>query len=288
MADIFKNISVVLSPQTKYSLVSWDLDPRFSPESGTYTFYVEAGYSAGNWTRLNSTPIINQAYYLDTTSYKYGLIDNVYYRIVLIDNSAEYISVPENASGNLTTREFRIVKNILRQEYERLIDIGVSGWLLRRRHWGTVCASCKDFDLEHQVSKPNCFTCYGTGIVDGYYNAYPYYIEFLGGSKSQIELKPPFGVEDTILRQGRCVSYPLISSFDIWVAANTDTRYIIRTVQTIAELKERPVIYTVALNEIPAGQIEYSIPLQTSESSSSGIESLDQSWRTDSSDFLQR
>jgi len=106
--------------------------------------------------------------------------------------------------------------------------------------------------------------------------------------QSQIEMKSPTGVEDNIIRQGRCIAYPIISSYDIWVADDTDTRYIIRTVKTVAELKERPVIYTISLHEIPAGQIEYSVPLQASSSSSSGAAETDASWRAANDDFLER
>ena len=76
MAEVFKNVEVYISPTNKNKLISWELDSRFTPDSGQFTFYVEAGYSAGSWTRLNpNNPVINQAYYTDSTSWKYGLIN---------------------------------------------------------------------------------------------------------------------------------------------------------------------------------------------------------------------
>jgi len=291
MAEVFKDVTVYVSPTSKSKLISWELDRRFVPTSGQFTFYVESGYAAGSWTRLNPTsPVIDQSYYTDATTNKYGLINNIYYRVILVDGDSEYISTPQSVTGVLTLRESAILRNLLRQQYLRLTNLhaGVQGWLLRRRHWGTRCTVCTDFDLENQVSNPNCTTCYGTGIVYGYYNAYPFWMEFVGGMQSQIEMKSPTGVEDNIIRQGRCIAYPIISSYDIWVADDTDTRYIIRTVKTVAELKERPVIYTISLHEIPAGQIEYSVPLQASSSSSSGAAETDASWRAANDDFLER
>jgi hypothetical protein len=288
MAVVFKRVTVSISPDDKSKLVEWELDNRFTPTSGAYTFYVERAYSAGSWTRLNpSSPVTNQNYYSDSTEYKYGLINNNAYRVVLVDGSETYISTPAFSNGYLTWNELKILRSILRQEYKRLtsLPVGIDGWLLRRRHWGTACTACTDFDLSNAVVNSSCTTCYGTGIVGGYYNAYAYYMEFVKGEKSELTEKPPFGTEDNIVRQGRGVAYPLITGYDIWVSAKTDDRYLIRTVQTVAEMKETPVIYAFSLHELPADRIEYSIPLEQSTSSGSGDE-IDQSWRISGNNFL--
>jgi len=284
MSNIFKIVNVQLSPTTKETLISWELDPKFSLVSASYIFYVEVAYSAGTWTRLNSTsPVTNQAYYTDTTSYRSGLINNIFYRVILVDGGTTYTSVPVSVIGDLTLIGFRLLKNILRQEYKRLTDAyaGASGWLLRRRHWGTACTVCTDFDLETQVVDDNCSTCYGTGIEGGYYNAYPLYIEFIPDKKSTIDFNTKTGTEEIIIRNVRCIAYPMITPYDIWIYSDSDVRYIIRSMSTIAELQGKDIVYSLELHEIPYGQVEYDIPLTTTSSSSSGGGGdEDETWRT--------
>lgn len=287
--NVFKKININISPTSKEKSIEWELDNRFTPTSGQYTFYVDYARSGGDWIRLNSTsPVINQNFYTDTTEYKYGTVNDLYYRVEMVDGSSSYYSSPASATGELSSRDFNILRELLRQEYIRLSkSAGIDGYILRKRHWGLACTQCTDYDLSNESTNPDCSYCYGTGVLYGYYSSIPMYMDLAAQFKSQLESKIPTGVEDNIIKQGRCVAYPQIYSGDIWIASKTDTRYVIRVVETAASIKETPAVYNVVLAEIPADRIEYSIPLQTTtSSSSSGSSDITQSWRTVSTDFL--
>jgi len=257
-------VYVTESPTDRSKLIQWKLDPSF-PELTSYSFYIETARATDpSWTRLNpSAPIVDMCWYSDPTVYRYNYRHDLYYRVVLDDGGTEYISEASNVRGTLDKTERRMVRAALVNEYERFTKwhVGTIGWLLKKRIYGTACTVCADFDLPNDGGLASCSTCYGTGIVGGYYQGYPYYVDFTKLDVHDKDIVIPFGTEDNPELLGRCIAYPILSSQDLWVEKDTNKRYVIRQIQTLARIRDTVISYTAVFKELPGTRVEYDVPV---------------------------
>lgn len=258
----FQQVIATVSP-TGLTLLEWRLTGSYRPETNALMFHVFwAELMNGTWTQLTTDPIINEALWEDTVNRKRGQYSTGYYRVQLTDGLTVYSSDPVNPQGSLTAAEFLIVREILRKELLRYRKSGGSsqGYLLKRRYWGTYCPDCTDPDTHLSVNT-QCETCYGTGYTGGYFSAYEYYIEFKGAAPQELKVEKTMGSDDSFMRQGKCIAYPVLQTDDIFVSGKSNERYFIKTVKKESELTEMPLIYTVSLAKIPVERVEYKIPV---------------------------
>jgi hypothetical protein len=278
----FDSVEAYITPEEE-TIVDWKVNPRFEFRSDTLRFYVEIARAAGEWERLNpNDPVTDACLYLDRTRYRCGYEDDIFYRVVAHDGECEYTSRPAHTLGQLSKRDWLLVRDILRKEYLRLRKYtGTLGWLLRRREYGQKCSRCADFDSEEIVNS-SCPLCYGTGFVRGFYNGIPFYMDFDTASSNR-DVKEPFGMEDNAGRSARCIAFPRIATYDLWVHGSSYQRYVIRAYKVGAEIRGVPLIYApVAVHLLPATDISYKVPIdQRTEGSSSAECAADpqEGWR---------
>jgi len=280
----FDRVIVHVLP-SNITVVEWEVNRHFIFNNPSLQFFIEVARSAGEFERLNPTaPVINDCMYADTNKYRCNMSNDIYYRVVAFDGVTEYTSHPEATMGVWSYRDLLIAKDVIRKEYVRLKQyIGTSGHLLRRRSHGPRCTECVDFDLGEPVSS-TCGNCFGTGFEGGYYDAYsPYYLD-LSGTTSIKDATVTTGTEDNKTTNARAVAYPRVGTYDIYVVESTNKRYVIRGVQTLVHIKGKPLVYTLRLQELPAGDVAFNIPLQQSlsavyGSSSSPANITDGGWR---------
>jgi hypothetical protein len=284
----FDRVYVTAAPNgTK--VIEWRLNTCFPIPYGTPEFYIEFARSAGEWERLNEDePVVNSCVYVDPEKRRCGYDNNVYYRVVMVVGGETYNSKPERTIGVWNKHDWLIARDVVRKEYLRLKRyVGTFGYLLRKREHGVPCTDCQDFDTEETISA-NCGGCFGTGIIGGYYDAIPYYVD-LSGTASQRDVQSPFGDVDNRRRSARAVAYPMVTTYDLWIDADKNKRYVIRQVEMSVEIKGRPLVYNFELRELPANAIEYQIPLEQDLSETIGIAPTDpesQGWRKDI-DFIE-
>jgi hypothetical protein len=266
----FERIFVTAAPNGA-KVIEWKLNKCFPIPAGTPEFYIEFARSAGEWTRLNpDDPEVNICVFVDPEARRCGYDNNAYYRVVMSVGGNEYHSKPEPTLGVWNRRDWLIARDVVRKEYLRLKRyVAAPGWLLRKREHGIPCTECLDYDTEETVSS-KCTKCYGTGILGGYYDAIPYYVD-LSGTASKRDVQIPFGEIDNRRRSARGVAYPMILTYDLWIDADKNKRYVIRQVDTAVELKGKPLVYILELRELPANALEYSIPLQQDLTEEIGI-----------------
>jgi hypothetical protein len=276
--NAFSNLRVYVSPVNRSKLVEWYLTPDFCPLSNNAEFYIESARALEDWLRLNpDDPVTDDNTYVDTKLYNYDLTQNLYYRVVLSLDGTEYTSPPVSVYGGLSLYESKVANLILTKELEKFKSegSGTEGYLLKRRVWGMPCTSCKDYDLD-AVIQSRCTLCYGTGIIGGYFNGFPFYMSFQADAPKQEELRPGSGLVDVRISQARCIAYPIVEPYDVWVAKNSNRRYVIRQVQTVAEIRSNPLVYMAALSEIMVTRPEFMVPI-----ANNGIETdTPDSWRT--------
>lgn len=258
----FSRVYVTVTPNgTK--LIEWRLSRCFLFPGDILRFYVEVAPSGGEWTRLNpGDPVENSCTYIDTGQYDCAMGNQWFYRVVANDGVTDFHSQPESMYGVWNRHDWLIARDVVRKEYLVLRKFtGTLGYLLKRREYGTPCTNpaCLDWDTElPKIS--NCPLCFGTGFLRGYYDAIPFWIDF-SSAESAKDVVQPFGTMDPTTRAGRCVAYPLLDTYDVWVDADKNLRYVIRKLKTAVEIRSRCLVYTGEFNELPHGRIEYNVPL---------------------------
>jgi len=256
----FTDVQVYITPENE-KIIQWWLNPYFKFESSVVGFHVEYARSGGEWCRITDTMITNVCLYLDEDSYRCGMDNDVWYRIIAVDaNGVEYVSRPAHTLGEMNRHDWLVARDILRKEYLRLHRyVGTFGYLLKKREHGTKCSECADYDMEEPIGL--CTNCFGTGFKYGYYNAIGFFLDLSGVSSSR-DVKEPFGIEDTRIRNARAVAFPWVGTYDIWVHGSANRRYVLRKVVTATEIRSVPLVYfPIELRLLEASNIAYQIPM---------------------------
>ena len=258
----FKQVEVFITPASE-TIIQWWLDRCFPMNSAQPVFYIEVARAGGEWSRLNpDEPVTNYCVYVDRVKYRCGKDNDIFYRVIASDGVNEFASTPEATLGVWNRHDLLIARDVVRKEYLLLKQYnGTLGYLLKRRNYGVPCSNpnCLDPDLLIPVSD-SCPECFGTGFQNGYFNALAYYID-LGAFASSKDVAIPIGTIDSRTRLGRCVAYPRVDEYDIWVDGDKNKRYVIREVERLVEIKGKPLVYKLKLNELSVSAAEYRIPL---------------------------
>ena len=263
------------------SLICWEMKSAFFP-TGPLHFYVDFGWpGTDDWTVLNADPIVDDCCYIDSCQRNMKILNEAYYRIRLvlpgIVGCPVFKSQPAAAIGRLDRRDWLRARDIIRREHlqQRKVD-GTPGFLLKRKKFGVACTACLDWDT-NEITNGSCPLCYGTGIIGGYYPGIEFYMTEKANWTRRINVAtPPRGTNADITEAGnRCVMYPLIDTKDIWVRANSDSRYVIGSYEVVVDYKGVPLIASIKMSLAPGSDIVYSVPIERqlpSSSESSGSE----------------
>lgn len=244
--------------------VEWVLHPQFSgPEP--YTYQLQVGRTglphADDWTNLGD-PVSGATYLIDLPQRVYGKFQWTHYRLLLTDaGGTTYASAPHNCLGRLTRSDWLQVRELKRLEQLRLKrEAGTEGYLLKRRLFGAYC-DCTD-PLTQEVRDAQCPTCFGTGFVGGYFDAYPcFYVELAEGNQRG-HLDPMRGsVDDLPVVKGRMVNDPQVFSYDIFVQKNSDIRWLVHELESKVEMRGLPVIVEATLRQLPFSNVAYDVPI---------------------------
>lgn len=225
------------------SRVEWTLHPQFN-DAGTYTYQLQVGRTgnanADDWVNvgLSATDVCSLT---DATKRVYGKKQWTHYRIVLTTPQGTYTSDPEPATGVFNKADYLMVREIERRETLRLRQqAGTSGYLLKRRLFGTAC-TCRD-TMTNEVRDSSCPDCYGTGFVGGYFPPAVSWAE-QKAPPSRNHLDDTRGTVDDSLRTSlRMLDSPQLFSYDVWVARDTDYRWILHAIRPVVAVRGRPVV----------------------------------------------
>ena len=71
----------------------------------------------------------------------------------------------------------------------------------------------------------------------------------------------PFTTEDVLVKQVRHIAYPVVNPYDMWVEENTNRRFLFRQVKVASAVREVPLIYISAMQELPPTRIHFDVPV---------------------------
>ena len=179
-------------------------------------------------------------------------------RVTDTKTGEKWYSAPQQAGSNWTNHDWRICREIVRQERVRLIKgrAGSRGFLCKAIAVGPAC-SCANPDTG-DVYNPNCGDCYGTGFAGGYYPPIECYVD-MNPQQAFRKLTDDQGLVSDTLISWRVLAYPRFEPRDFWVDANTGIRWRIgANIQTAAQRLGVPIIQQVQVDKMEQSRPEYS------------------------------
>ena len=244
--------------------VMWDLIPEFK-DPLPWIFQLQVGRVgdplSGEWTNVG-LPMENTFYGIDGEQRVWGKTQWAHYRVVLTTPNGVYSSAPVNLMGILNHRDWRLAREVVRKERVRNRLSTCDGYLLKRRFSGLKCPLCVDLQLD-DVRDPDCPQCWGTGYQCGYYYPMPCIWADLSPRTAHKDMDQAAarGTIKDVIVTGRMLMLPLLETYDVWVNKNTDDRYFVHSIQSVAEFRGVPIIANVELRPAAYHDIVYDIPI---------------------------
>jgi len=244
-----------------YWRVSWELQPRFSDPT-PWLFQVQMnqyGDQPDGWTDAGEE--VEDGWSVEIP-FQPNYIPSVMpgFRVRLTTQNGQYVSGQAYAFGNLTYHQRNLAAKIVRLlRLQRPQLPRKRGYLLKRRYAGLRCLCVSDTTGDPGNSR--CTTCYGTGIVGGYWKASDLPVVLLGATAINAEVSAHAGVMDAQPRSAIAVGLPFIYPRDIWVDSMVNRRYAIRNVQIAAELSGVPLALSLTMISLPPDHVIYQFPI---------------------------
>lgn len=243
--------------------IAWEFDRHFI-DPGTYTYQLQASQAgvetADDWINIGG-PQQNVFFLSDPNQRMRGKTATLHYRIQLTTGVGTYYSPVAPVLGLMDEHGYLATLEIIRKEELRHRIFGsVRGWLLKARRYGTVC-SCVDPD-SGEIRNSQDPVCFGTGWVNGYYGAVTCTYADISPEKVREHVNPQMvGTDKPDVISGRLLGFPPLDALDVFVAADSDDRYYLHSIEEKAIWKSVPIIYEAELRKAPYSDVAYTIPL---------------------------
>ena len=143
--------------------------------------------------------------------------------------------------------------------------MGQNGWLLKRRLTGArpdLGEGILDY-LTEEIVNPDAEATFGTEYLGGYYAPIPNsYAELSPMSRREHQdLSARGTVNDDMRVAARMLAVPQVDSYDIWVDADSDLRWMIHKIQELEAVSGVPVAVAAELRLIPFSHVIYKLPI---------------------------
>lgn len=260
--QIFHRV-LVDTASSERTRVFWELRPDFA-DPLPYTFTVEYNPDYNNeqsWQHF-AGPVVNQVAVdgppirLTGKTLRYGL------RVLLTTPVGSYASHVVDNRGNMTERQWLHYRAAVRRL--SLIPANVNalqGVLLKRKWFGPYC-ECVDQET-NEITDTSCRTCYGTGIVGGYWKAGELRLSDISVTvemprRDPGQARPP---TDPQMVTAMLVGIPPVQPDDVWVRLDSNRRYYVRAVRHRSEVGGIPLNSHLEMGLADYGDVIYSFPI---------------------------
>lgn len=234
--------------------VQWRLNTEAPLTGSSFSFHVYRGVTGGEWERLTASPVVDDTVYVDETlpPHLENNIQDGWYKVSVVDGSDERESEQVPVTGQLSSLEWRLVREQMRA-HSKLTETycGIRGWLFRRLTSGERCA-CYDTDLGG-VTVSSCASCYGTGWLNGYHDSLEFtMIPVERGGGRVVRTVTEGAVRDDSM-QCLCQAVPRVQSGDIWMNAVTGDHLRIGEIKTARAFRGFPLAFVCVLEPLSEG-----------------------------------
>lgn len=242
----------------------WELFPVLSPSEQPFAFsiYRASGVPpVEDFTLINT--VIDDWTYTDTSYTEHSKRYNISYKLVLRTKTTEYNSEIISILGNIQQHNKNYIKAILRRAHiSRRSVQPYRSLFLKRRHFGIKC-SCVD-PITEEITKTDCQSCYGTGILGGYWKTSVPVVLITSSPLSNTIMHDTSqnvgSVSPGIMRVK--VAYPMIiDQYDALIHLSTGNRFYITGVQVSAEVEGFPIVYDLEIRLAERKDVLYQYPV---------------------------
>ncbi len=274
MSALFEDVYVspAVQDMTRGTLLAWRMSSDFVPASSTpeFTIHVSRSGMVDDWTVAGAT---TSDHFIHADRQYFAVNYAVYYAVTVADARGNVTSGVLDVTNYLNKRDATLAAEMIRKESLLLTQYnGVTGYLYKRRHWGTNCPECSDHDFGSQVNS-SCPYCYGTGFSGGYHgvavteegvNTFtPYAMAVLGSSPDKVSTEDKTGTVGTVNTRSlvcRGLACPRLQTADLWLDCSTDMRYIIKTVEPVL-FRNVPIAYSkINMILLQSSDVAYQLP----------------------------
>lgn len=261
--DIFQYILATFDQQN--IRLSWQLNPD-APEIVDNKFEIYRNENFGepqNWQKVGE--VINDWTFLDESLIlQIKTTDHIRYKI-RVQIPEEHFSPEVSIYPQLTVRERLILRSLLRRKLITLKSLPrFEGYLFKRMWKGERC-ECVDV-LTGEVTNSDCPSCFGTGIISGYWKY---------GKPCPIIVSGPFTTTINFDFQNLFLGtiqpsqveaifpaiYP-ITIFDVWIPKTKFSRFYIVQTAVESEFKGIPLGWKVIMRAATKSDVIYSLDLE--------------------------
>lgn len=241
--------------------LAWEISGvnNFSP---TYQVYM-APTESGPWTaQLNAPTADSFALGLGTVLFNQQAL---FWFKVEVRNGGTVVatSPPVDHRNRMERRNYLRYREMLRRLRLQLNKTQCQqGWLLRRKIYGTRCPICCDETIG-TPSSSRCSTCFGTGLVGGYYTPIEMQADWNAGSTPRVSNS----TKDTEagpaqVQKSRIHLFPIpeAKTKDVWVDRGTRYFYEIEA-HTPSSFAGNPIRQILDLTRMPTQHPVYGVTL---------------------------
>lgn len=254
------------------TLIAWELFPTYVVKGPLHVFVDFGRTGTDVWEPINTYPIIDGCIALDPFPRQFAALPDYSYRLRLLQpenidpatGHCTYCIGEPTPSGRVWAKDDWLqARRITRKHYLlqlRRTNKSDRGVLLKRRRWGEKCTRCLDWDVR-QPKDPRCLVCWGTGFTGGYFSAMEFLITWGAPWNKAFKPDPQVNVRYDIAREGWSVGHPMLETDDVYVRLGSGERYILKEIETKAEIGGFPIMHGIKAMLAPATDIVYSVPL---------------------------
>ena len=251
--------------------ISWQMRSGFRA-AGPLRFQLQVGRTelntADDWQNVGSV-VVDGYYAYDDTKRVYGQDRWTSYRVVLTDGDDNvYYSRPINVADTMKTVTRNRILGIERFWLTRARSRSTSApmiefYILKRRLFGEACPDCLDYQTGDSTDD-NCPTCFGTKIVDGYYDPEGCVYGELQPASRRTAVDPELRRGTLDLGESVTVTMlgaPRLMQNDVLVARKSDERYYVHKITEVSLVESIAVMVDVEIRSAPYSDIIYSFEI---------------------------
>lgn len=224
----------------------------------------------GTWQALNpDTPVPSETeMYQDTGLFMdAGTVDGFYRLLLVTDSSAEFMSEPFQIAGDMTTREYGILRAMIHQEFTQMrVTNGYPVWHCIPKTHGVAAGNIdpdtgKSEGEECSVADPEV-KAYGNPFQGGFYPPVLTWMRVLAHVEGLQDDPEEFSPSETTQSSVRLMAFPRPRRGHMIVDPTTDRRFLVSG--EIKPLRLRgvmPVAYNAMLDFLQQGDERYKFAM---------------------------
>ena len=229
----FRNIRIYPSHGTRSATITWELAPGI-PDGNVYLAFSETGTDV-SWQAVNPGAPVASAlgtFTDEALNMNKGTADGFYRLLLITPDLAEYYSEPIQILGDLTPREYGVIRGIIHQEYTQMrVTNGFPVWHCIPRAHG-VLADNIDPDTgkyegeECAVAAPED-NGFGLKYKGGFYAPVLTWMRVLTHNEGLQDDSEEFSPEEMHKTAVRLMAFPRPSRGHMIVNPATDERFLV-------------------------------------------------------------